>query len=82
MLLMTHPHLIVFASQNVVLPDYDVPVLATIVVDPDTGKITDIALGKLGKDDARFSSIGGPIGWNDVGDKFILPGLVECVPCR
>lgn len=64
---------LILTSNNVVLPDYDSPQPATIIVDTTTGKIADIQLGvHLGDDDQDVQQI-------NAGDNFILPGLVECV---
>ncbi|KII92466.1 hypothetical protein PLICRDRAFT_104019 [Plicaturopsis crispa FD-325 SS-3] len=62
---------LILTSNNVVLPDYDSPQPATIIVDTTTGKIADIQLGvHLGDDDQDVQQI-------NAGDNFILPGLVD-----
>ena len=70
------PNKRVFTSRNVVLSDGR-PRPATLIVDVDTGKITDI----LDRTSARtdFPDVG-DADWFDAGDRHLLPGIVECVP--
>jgi hypothetical protein len=68
----------VYAGNNVLLPGSQVPRPATVLVSAKTGKIIDVREGRharadyagIASDDAR---------WIDVGDKYLLPGLVEYV---
>ena len=65
----------VFTGRNVVLSD-GTPRPATVIVDTNTGKITDILDGTAAR--ADFADIG-DADWIDAGDKHILPGIVEYV---
>ena len=66
----------VYTGNNVLLPGFQVPRPATVSVSTKTGKIIDVREGRhvradyASSDDDRFI---------DVGDKYLLPGLVEYV---
>ena len=64
----------VFTGSNVVLPGQSSGVPATIVVNVETGKITEIYAGRRSRHE--FSTISDS-DWLDAGDKLVLPGLVE-----
>lgn len=64
---------LIFTSQNVILPDYDRPVPASIKVDRSTGKIIEIVTSGTSLPEDGLAEL------VDVGSKYILPGLVECV---
>ncbi|KZT37529.1 allantoinase [Sistotremastrum suecicum HHB10207 ss-3] len=66
--------LIVFTSENVVLPDHEGPVAATIEVNRETGKIVRILLGRSTRYDYRSLS---DDQWVDAGSLYLLPGLVD-----
>jgi hypothetical protein len=69
----------VYTGNNVLLPGSQVPRPATVLVSAKTGKIIDVREGRhvravhadTASDDARLIV--------DVGDKYLLPGLVEYV---
>lgn len=65
---------LVLTSNNVLLPGHKVTQPATIAIDTSTGKIIDIQLDR---------NLKAPYGigaqFIDVGDRYILPGLVESV---
>jgi alpha-D-ribose 1-methylphosphonate 5-triphosphate diphosphatase PhnM len=63
----------VFTGTNVVLPGRENPTPGTIRVDIQSGKIIDVTEGKRTSQDFPDSD------FIDVGDKYILPGLVELV---
>ncbi|QRV75226.1 amidohydrolase family protein [Ceratobasidium sp. AG-Ba] len=63
----------VFTSSCVYFPDSP-PSPGTIQVDLDTGKITKIERVKAQKGDKRFAT---DAEWVDVGDRVIIPGLVD-----
>jgi allantoinase len=65
-------------GQNVLLPEQDAPLPATIKVDLTTGKIIEIYLGCRVPGAVKD---GAPAQWIDAGVSLILPGLVECVAC-
>ena len=67
---------LICTGRNVVLPDLSSPVPATFTVDLSTGKITHLVLGYQSSDARSDDST---VQWIDAGDKFVLPGLVECV---
>lgn len=71
---MTSNELLVLTSRHVVLPNVDQPTRATIEVNLETGKI--IAVHQGLKEREEYTSLSGDR-WIDVGDKYILPGLVE-----
>ena len=60
-----------FTSRNVVLPGQEQPQPATIIVDITTGKITDVLQG------TRTQAELPEIELVEVGERYILPGLVE-----
>ena len=71
----TEPKILVCTGRNVLLPEEDALGPATIRIDIRSGKIIGIA---------REYQLNGAnneheILWIDAGDKFVLPGLVECV---
>jgi allantoinase len=67
---------LVLTGNNVVLPDYNTPRPATLIIDLTSGKIKHVYQGKgsstVSDDNTGTQRI-------DAGDKFILPGLVEYV---
>ncbi|EKM56279.1 uncharacterized protein PHACADRAFT_159854 [Phanerochaete carnosa HHB-10118-sp] len=60
-----------FTSHNVVLPGHHQPVPATVIVDVSAGKITNVIQARSTKDQLPDTDL------IDVGDRFILPGLVD-----
>ena len=69
---------IAFVSRNAVLPDHDDPTPATILVDTTTGKITDVLPGLVPRAEIeKHPHDGTLLEWIDLGDKHLLPGLVE-----
>lgn len=71
---MTTPRYLKVTSKNVLLPSGD-PRPATVTVDRTSGKIVSIDLHYLGAGDAGRHLP--DIQVLDVGDKHVLPGLVE-----
>jgi hypothetical protein len=69
--------LVVFASTNVLLPGREEPVAAIIEIDSDSGKFIAVHEGARNLSDYKSSVV--VDAWHDVGDKWILPGLVECL---
>jgi hypothetical protein len=70
----------VYTGNNVLLPGSQVPRPATVLVSTKTGKIIDVRKGRhvrVGYADIITSSDDDR--WTDVGDKYLLPGLVEYV---
>ncbi|KAG5638314.1 hypothetical protein H0H81_000732 [Sphagnurus paluster] len=65
--------ILICTGRNVLLPQHDVPVPATITVDILTGKITDIVPGYHTRDTYQQDHIH----WVDAGDTTVLPGLVD-----
>lgn len=65
---------LVCASHRVLLPGFDDTQPATITIDTSSGKITDVHLGKQPRETFPEN-----VQYLDVGDKVILPGLVEYV---
>ena len=72
-----------YTGNNVLLPGFQVPRPATILVSVSTGKIVDVREGRHAR--ADYAELIGDNNdrWVDVGDKYLLPGLVEYVrsPC-
>jgi allantoinase len=66
---------LICSGRNVLYAGATVPRPATITINPETGKIIDI----LPSYRTRSSNDEDGITWIDAGDKFVLPGLVECV---
>jgi allantoinase len=64
-------HSLVVTSRNALLPGSDHLQPATITVNIDTGKITDIRTVYAER------SPGGETTFIDAGEKFVLPGLVK-----
>ncbi|KZT23948.1 allantoinase [Neolentinus lepideus HHB14362 ss-1] len=64
----------VFTGRNVLLPDHDTPVPATIHIDKSTGKIANIQPGVADKSSYTHLGDGDFI---DAGSKLIIPGLVD-----
>jgi allantoinase len=71
----------VYTGNNVLLPGYQVPRPATVLVSTKTGKIIDVREGRHVKADYADIPTSGSDDdrWTDVGDKYLLPGLVEYV---
>jgi hypothetical protein len=72
----------VYTGNNVLLPGSQVPRPATILVSAKTGKIIDVREGRHAKTD--YANLVGDgfddhDRWVDIGDKYLLPGLVEYV---
>jgi allantoinase len=70
---MVNSGFLVCTGNNVLLPGETSLKAATLKINRDTGKIVEISLGR--KDPHQESNVE----WIDAGDKFVLPGLVECV---
>ena len=68
----------VYAGNNVLLPGSQVPRPATVLVSTKTGKITDVREGRHVRADYADMASDDDC-WIDVGDKYLLPGLVEYV---
>ncbi|EEB87801.1 hypothetical protein MPER_14703, partial [Moniliophthora perniciosa FA553] len=66
----------VIVSSRVLLPDSEELCPAAIIIDSETGKITGIRLGRYSASDSS-GSFPSDAQWVDVGDKVVLPGLVE-----
>ncbi|TFY82955.1 hypothetical protein EWM64_g1068 [Hericium alpestre] len=64
----------VFTGENVLLPGQESPRPATIEVSLGSGKITAVHLGK--RSVADYAGLTGAQ-WTDVGEKYILPGLID-----
>lgn len=69
----------VFTGQNVFVDGVLKP--ATVVVDLNSGKIADIIHAHRAHDPVDFPDVD-DAHWIDAGDKYIIPGLVECVTHR
>jgi allantoinase len=73
---------LVCTGRNVLYAGATAPQPATITINKETGKITEI-LPSYQTRDVRHSSIdeesGITVTWIDAGDKIVLPGLIECV---
>jgi allantoinase len=67
---------LVLTSTNVQLPNNEQPVPAIIEVECSSGKILRVTPGKT--DGKEYQDLGDVEFW-DLGDHFVLPGLVECV---
>lgn len=66
--------ILVFTSSNVLLPGSDHPKAATLEVDKATGRIKSLREQRADRSDYPHIS---EDSWQDAGDKWILPGLVE-----
>jgi allantoinase len=77
---MNEPLLLIITSQNVVLPDHETPVPATIKADLVTGKIVEVILKHTSHADWTELQDEKSIEFLDVETKHILPGLVELGP--
>ena len=68
-----------YTGNNVLYPGSQVPRLATILVSTSAGKIVDVREGRHAR--AEYADLAGDDDdrWIDVGDKYLLPGLVEYV---
>jgi allantoinase len=71
-----HGDLRAYTGNNVLLPGASLPRPATVLVSTNTGKIIDVREGRHARTD--FAHLDDDR-WVDVGDKYILPGLVEYV---
>jgi hypothetical protein len=69
----------VYAGNNVLLPGSQVPRPATVLVSTKTGKIIDVREGRHVRADYADIASDDDDCWIDVGDKYLLPGLVEYV---
>jgi hypothetical protein len=71
----------VYTGNNVLLSGSQVPRPATVLVSTKTGKIIDVREGRhVRADYADIIAISdNDDRWTDVGDKYLLPGLVEYV---
>jgi allantoinase len=70
----------VYTGNNVLLPGSQVPRPATVLVSTTTGKIIDVREGRhVRADYADIITSSDDDRWTDVGDKYLLPGLVEYV---
>jgi hypothetical protein len=72
----------VYTGNHVLLPGSQVPRPVTILVSANAGKIIDVREGRQARADYA-DLLGGDSDddnrWIDVGDKYLLPGLVEYV---
>ena len=68
-----------YTGNNVLLPGSQVPRPATILVSASTGKIVDVREGRHARADYADLALHADDRWVDVGDKYLLPGLVEYV---
>ncbi|TFK21957.1 allantoinase [Coprinopsis marcescibilis] len=66
--------LVVCTGTRVLLPDQDIPVPATIVIDKSTGRIIDVQQKFSTRKDFSNPQISS---WIDAGDLVVLPGLVD-----
>jgi hypothetical protein len=74
----------IYTGNNVLLPGSQVPRPATVLVSTKTGKIIDVREGRHVRADyadviTASSDDDDDNRWTDVGDKYLLPGLVEYV---
>ncbi len=71
----------VYTGNNVLLPGSQVPRPATVLVSTKTGKINDVREGRQVRADYAdiIASSSDDDRWTDIGDKYLLPGLVEYV---
>lgn len=69
----------VYAGNNFLLPGSQVPRPATVLVSTKTGKIIDVQEGRHVKADYADIASDDNDRWIDLGDKYLLPGLVEYV---
>jgi hypothetical protein len=78
----------VYTGNNVLLPGSQVPRPATVLLSTKTGKIIDVREGRHVRADYADVVIASSTAsgsdddidrWTDVGDKYLLPGLVEYV---
>jgi imidazolonepropionase-like amidohydrolase len=69
----------VYTGNNVLLPGSQVPIPATVLVSTKTGKIIDVREGRHVRADYADIIASDDDRWTDVGDKYLLPGLVEYV---
>lgn len=67
-----------YTGNNVLLPGSQVPGPATVLVSTKTGKIIDVREGRHVRADYA-DIVASSDRWTDVGDKYLLPGLVEYV---
>lgn len=65
---------LICTGRNVLYAGAAVPQPATIIIDMETGKITEILPTYQSR---QFQEDG--ITWIDAGNKVVLPGLIECV---
>lgn len=68
--------LLVCTGSRVLLPEYDEPNPATIIVDKSSGKIVDVRRDRITHDQLALDAI--LVEWLDAGERVVLPGLVEC----
>ena len=66
----------IFTSNSILLSGSRNPIPATIEVDVHTGKIIAIHDGRADRTDEKYKDIPDEL-WNDTGETWILPGLVE-----
>jgi hypothetical protein len=69
----------VYTGNNVLLPGSQAPRPATVLVSTKTGKIVDVREGRHVRADYADIIASDDDRWTDVGDKYLLPGLVEYV---
>lgn len=69
--------MLAITSKNVLLPDSDAPQPATLVVDTSSGTITAVTRVYNPRNIKSFRDYTDEQ-WIDLGDKHVLPGLVEC----
>ena len=68
----------VYTGNNVLLPGSQVPRPATVLISTKSGKIIDVREGRHVTGKAEADNIADSH-WTDIGDKYLLPGLVEYV---
>jgi len=70
---------LICTGRNVLYAGTAVPQPATITINTETGKITDIHPNYQSRDAGHTSFDEDGTAWIDAGDRVVLPGLVECV---
>lgn len=71
---------VVCSAQRVLLPDYNEPTPATVVIDKHSGKIVQVRPGQLTQQELGLPDR--DVEWIEAGNNIVLPGLVECVQLR
>jgi len=68
---------LVCSGLKVLLPGCDNPSPASIVINKELGKISEVRRGQHTKQDLGLT--GHSVEWIDAGDNIVLPGLIESV---